>query len=188
MIPIRYMVFDVESVGIHGGGFAVGWVNLSASGEVLSEGLLSADPVDAYGYADDRRWVLENVPALDYDCSSVKQVRDRFWVEWMAAKNQGAYLVADVAWPVEANFLLRCVDDLMPGRKWDGPYPLLDLSSILFALGGDPLGEHPRLPREEPKHHPLHDARQSARLLADALRRRTSLLDLEYVRDFPEKE
>jgi hypothetical protein len=80
---------------------------------------------------------------------------------------------ADCAWPVEARFLARCVNDKPREREWQGPYPLMEIASYLEAAGMDPMKEYDRLPSELPKHNPLCDARQSARMLSMALARIT---------------
>jgi len=90
----------------------------------------------------------------------------------MYAKDKGAVLAADVPWPVEARFLAQCIDD-EPGRKWDGPYPLIDIASVRLAAGLDPLASVERLAEELPQHDPLCDARQSGRLLVEAIQRMT---------------
>lgn len=160
-----YMVFDVESNGLQGEGFAVGWVVVQDAEEVahgLAVGHMTVNtPKDA--------WVVQNVlPALPYpNCVDPHQVRTVFtsaWTEWM---DKGAWLAADVPWPVEARFLLQC----NLGKA--GPYPLIDIASVRLAVGLDPLGEESRLPLELPQHNPLADARQSARLLIEALALRT---------------
>ena len=55
-------------------------------------------------------------------------------------------------------------------REWQGPYPLHDLASVILALGGNALELTERLPDELPAHHPLMDARQSARQLVACLK------------------
>jgi hypothetical protein len=52
----------------------------------------------------------------------------------------------------------------------DGPYPLVDVASVRLAAGLDPLGAYDRTAGELPVHNPLADARQSARLLLEALK------------------
>ena len=168
--PEFYMVLDVESVGLHGEGFAVGYVVCNQRGEVLEEATLACDPGHASGKPENRAWVLANVPEMDHDYFTPEAVRNGFWTRWMHWKEHGAVLVADCCWPVEARFLAACVDDGGGSREWDGPYPLHDLASVLLALGRDPLATNERLPTELPAHHPLNDARQSARLLMEALR------------------
>lgn len=173
-LPALFMVFDVESIGLHGEGFAVGFVVVNQHGEALAEGVHACPPGHAHGADDDRKWVAENIPELNGEHPTPESVRSSFWHCWQYWKAQGAVLVADCCWPVEARFLAACVDDSPIARKWSGPYPLHDLASVLLALGRDPLATNERLPNEAPAHHPLHDARQSARLLVAALREGTT--------------
>jgi hypothetical protein len=179
----RFMVFDVESVGLHGEGFAVAWVIMTGDGAIESEGSLGCPPDEADGLPRDRAWVAANVnvPAKCSMCANPEEVRDRFWDVWQVAKAQGATLWAECLWPVEANFLSEAVqdasysltnaDDAMFVRQWEGPYPFHDIATFRLAAGFDPLGSFPRLPNEQPAHDPLCDARQSARLLIEAIRR-----------------
>lgn len=164
-----YMVFDVESVGLHGEGFAVGYVVVNGNGERLEENAFACPPDNARGEHKSRLWVMDNVPAMEYSNQTPSGVRNAFWLRWLHWKAKGALLVADCNWPVEARFLAACVDDSTVWREWEGPYPLHDLASILLARKCDPLATNPRLPDEVPEHHPLNDARQSARLLLEAL-------------------
>ena len=165
-----FMVFDVESIGLHGEGFAVAWVVVDSNGVEHANGLLSCPPERVKGSAFNRAWVAENVPTLSATHGGPREMRDAFWAEWMRWKDKGAVLVADCAWPVEARLLAECIDDEPEVREWCGPYPLHDLASVLLALGRNPLATNERLPTELPAHHPLSDARQSARLLVEALR------------------
>lgn len=169
--PVRYMVFDVESIGLHGEAYAVGWVVVDGTGREMRAGMDACDPDETNGATADRAWVKANCPPLEVSCDSPFAVRQAFWREWSDEANKGAVLVADCAWPVEARFLAACIDDFPESRRWAGPYPLHDVASVRFAAGFDPLATMGRLPTEEPKHNPLADARQSARLFIQALRR-----------------
>lgn len=124
----------------------------------------------AKGTVEGRSWVMANVPPMMAGFESPKELRAEFWEMWVGYKKWGALLVADCCWPVEARFLAACVDDAPLTREWEGPYPLHDLASIILAKGGDPLATRERLPDELPAHDPLCDARQSARLLIEAMR------------------
>lgn len=176
----KFFVFDVESIGLHGEGFVVGWTVVDETGKELAFGLLHSDSWGAVGTNEDREWVIRNVPELDevpevIRCNNPKHVRDYFWSEWNKWRTEDAIMAADCLWPVEARFLNACIDDAQdaPGeynhRREQGPYPLLDIGSMLFALGVDPLTKFPRLDREQPEHNPLNDARQSARILTEMI-------------------
>lgn len=165
-----YMVFDVESVGLHGEGFAVGWVVVNREGVERSHGLIWCNPDNATGTQKNRDWVRENVPHLGvFQFISTSQVRDEFWKQWLKWKENGAELWADCLWPVEANFLIACVKDDPEKREWEGPYPFHDIASFLVARGLNPLQTHPRKEDEIPSHNPLNDARQSARIFISQL-------------------
>ena len=164
-----FFVFDVESIGLHGEGFAVGWVVVSEAGATYEESYLACLPGAARGSASSRAWVDKNIPAIPLTHNTPIAVRDAFWGVWETWKKNGAVLVADCCWPVEARFLAQCVDDNPEAREWGGPYPLHDVASALLARGEDPLLARDRLPAELPAHHPLKDAKQSARLLLSAL-------------------
>jgi hypothetical protein len=170
-MPDLFMVFDVESIGLHGEGFAVGWIVVGSKNPLgyVKSGCYCCPPQQAKGTDGNRLWVAQNVPVMEPTHASPREVRDAFWAEWVDWKNEGAVLVADCCWPVEARFLAACVDDDPQAREWEGPYPLHDLASVLLALGRDPLATNERMPGELPVHHPLADALQSARLLLDAI-------------------
>jgi hypothetical protein len=169
-MPPFFMVFDVESIGLHGEGFAVGFVIVDAQQRQPAQYTwFCCPPERATGAEANRKWVAENVPPMEPTHDSPRAVREAFWQEWLRWKAKGAVLVADCCWPVESRFLAACVDDDPHAREWEGPYPLHDLASVLLATGKDPLATNERLPGEMPAHHPLTDAMQSARLLMSAL-------------------
>lgn len=184
----KYLVFDVESIGLHGPGFAVGWVLVDMdrgeklgldTGVEMGCGLAACDPDLVYQrmspaqrllHADDYKWVKAHVPVMEYAYADPNQVRAMFWACWRAYLGEfGATLAADCPWPVEARFLALCVDAKPVSRAWEGPYPFIDVASCRKTVGLDPLGTDERLPEELPSHNPLNDARQSARLLYEAL-------------------
>jgi len=170
-----FIVFDVESIGLHGDAFAVGCVVIDESGTVFDEILIVSDQSKCAGTPDNHDWCKKNIPYLDdfkpvVRVSSQREMRDFFWATWKIWEKDGALLIADCSWPVEARFLAKCVDDYPESREWEGPYPLHDLASILLAHGLDPLKKNERLPDELPEHNPLCDARQSARILIETLK------------------
>ena len=174
MPPSLYFVFDVESAGLHGEGFAFGYVVVNQDGFVLEDIGTVFCPLPSCG-DEDKAWLDENVmPHLQVGVfqrqPSTYYLRRVFWERWHKWKSQGAQMVTDCGYPVEANFLSACIADDSANRAWNGPYPLLDLSSVLLAAGRDPVGTFERQPRELPAHNPLCDARQSARVLIETLK------------------
>lgn len=170
-----FFVFDVESVGLFGAPFAVGWVLIREDGTFIRDGLMNTyhpDSPEADLWLDlsvDREavaWVRNNVPEMDLTHHSVKHMLHDFGGVMQVAKIEfeGIVFAADCPFPVETNFLAK-----VPGIREFSPYPLIDVASVLMTVGMDPLKTYPRDPIEEPKHNPLNDARQSARLILYAL-------------------
>lgn len=170
MTPDLFMVFDVESIGLHGEAFAVGYVVTGPGMQAMAGTTYACSPDTAQGTEEGRIWIAKNCPPIAANCETPREVRDRFWQDWLMFKERGAVLVADCQWPVEARFLIACIDDAPDERGWSGPYPMHELASFMVAAGMDPHATYERLP-DEPEHDPLGDARQSARLLVQALDR-----------------
>jgi hypothetical protein len=165
-----FFVFDVESIGLHGEGFAVGG-GVFLNGNAITEFQFSCPRDQAKGRDKDRDWVDFNIPSIDITHETPAQVRHAFWEEWMTAKHKfpGIVMAGECFWPVEANFVSSCVSD-DETRTWEGPYPFHEVSSFMLAGGMDPMGRYDRLPHELPCHTPLADARLSARLLMESFR------------------
>lgn len=165
-----YFVIDVESIGLHGEAFAVAGGVYLANGAPQWEFCYAIPLEEAKGNESDRNWVKANVPQIEVTHRSGIAMREAFFQTWMRAKNDGAEMAADCLWPVEARFVAAVIDDCAE-RNWLGPYPFHEISSYLAAAGFDPLGQYERTASELPKHNPLADARQSARMLAMALKK-----------------
>lgn len=166
----KRMVMDVESVGLHGEAFAVGYVVVDEMGDEIGGAMYSCFPAAARGTRPSHTWVAENLPLLSDECSSPAEVRAKFWEDFKFWNEEGDLEVwADCGWPVEARFLIACIEDDHRWREWSGPYPLHEIASAMLAAGKDPLEAHERMVDELPAHDPLKDARQSARLLYEAL-------------------
>jgi hypothetical protein len=175
-----FFVFDVESIGLHGEGFAVGWVVVDRNGSEVDSGYVCILPdICAEGAEGDRSWVSENVlphlpePTVKHEGVSEEAMKNAlrtiFWAHAQYWTNQGASFWAECGCPVETNFLEACVQADIETRNWQSPYPLHEIASVMTAAGINPIEPQPRLESEEPKHHPTADARQSARLLIEAL-------------------
>lgn len=165
----KYLVIDVESIGLHGEGYAVAGVFVETDGSISKEFCLACPPDRAEGFANSRKWVADNIPPITVTAITPESLRQQFWMRWDEAKKEGYLLAAECAWPVEARFLIDCIRDNLLIREWAGPYPLHDIASFMEAAGMDPMEKKDRLPDELPVHDPLADVKQSARLLIEAL-------------------
>lgn len=168
------VVMDVESIGLYGEAFAVA-AAVVASGRIIQEFGFACNPDKAKGREADRQWVRENVVIDDVSCMACMnpfEVRTRFWQAWMELKKRhpGVILAAECSYPVEAAFLTACIHDDLEARCWEGPYPLHDIATFMWAAGMDPLADRERLPAELPKHNPVADVRQSVRLFVESLK------------------
>lgn len=166
------LAFDVESNGLHGAAFAVGGVILDEQGNEVDTFFARApDPTDL------DPWVRDNVlPGLPPEPthSNARAMRDAFW-EWFMSQLD-VLVLADCAWPVEAGFLAACIAD-SKARAWSGPYPLHEVATLLLAAGMDPHASYapcvldPLELQRHRAHHPVDDARVSARAARLALAR-----------------
>lgn len=173
----KFFVFDVESIGLHGEGFAVGGGVYLANGSAQWEFCFCCPSEKAEGLRDDRDWVSRNVPVIQITHIDTFGLRMGFWKEWEKAKDSGAQMAAECLWPVESRFLNDCVRDDAQRLK-TAPYPCHEISSVMLSAGMNPMETYDRTPSEMPPHTPLADARQSARLLSVALSRMKSQQDL----------
>lgn len=167
-----FFVFDVESIGLHGEAFAVAG-GIYIDGSARSEFRFCCPQEEASGDENDRAWIKANVPVMEITHRSPTALREAFWQEWERAKRNypGITMAGECIWPVEAGFVAACIRQEIADRKWSGPYPFHEIASFMLAAGMDPMATYERGDSELPAHEPLADARQSARLLATALRR-----------------
>lgn len=169
-----YIFLDVESVGFTGEAFAFAVVVSNSKGKILDEKCFFTEHKHCLGKNEDRRWIEVNCyPGIveSYnteginpngvfaekvsDSATLKKAFEQIYEKY----HHGFTIVADCPFPVETNFLASCNFD-----KTSIPYPVLDLSSILFAQGFNPIGSYKRMDIELPYHHPLADVRQTHRL------------------------
>lgn len=113
-------------------------------------------------------WTREHVlPILgEYEiCESEEELLDRVWAAWMKY-HDSAFAIADVTYPVEARLFRRCVEKDIAVRKLMGPFPFLDLSSLLYARGYEPLADRKNLSRYDhgPQHNALFDVEMEVQI------------------------
>ena len=152
------LVFDVESTDLHGKGFAVGAIVLNAkTGEEVDSFMLKSFEAEK----ESCEWVKKNVLPWLKDMPAVptdRELRDRFWKFYTEHKDT-CDIWADVAYPVETNFLEEVYRDDPENRAFAMPYPLLDISSHV-DVSIDRVKFSQLMGLE--KHNPFHDARASA--------------------------
>lgn len=131
---MKVFSFDAETNGLWGNAFAI-------SAAVYEDGKL-ANSFTAYlgpdGVTDG--WVRDNVlPKLE----GLAKTHDDYdailavFAEFYKANKDGADVIAHMGVPVEAKLLLDMHQKGLIG-DWDGPYPFLDVASVLKAKGYDP--------------------------------------------------
>lgn len=185
-----FLVFDVESVGLYGDGFAVGWVVIDLDGKEHESGLLATDWTEFTRYDPfDARWVRNNVPPMPITHKHVDDLRSEFFnvIQRWHINSDEAYrhhpkahsFWADWGYPVEARFLADCrhtgfwkanasYRSVVEIPRHAMPAPLQEIATICLAADINP-DDFPCLPDELPQHNPMNDARHSARLLVKAL-------------------
>ena len=165
-----YFVFDAETDGLYGEAFAIAAVVMDSDGNVLDR---FCEKCVAPGITDP--WVTENCLPLLYDipdCDSRVTLREHFWSFYMKWR-ETCVIVADVPYPVEAQLLRVCVETNPSERTWLGPYPLIDVASVLFAHGLDPhLDRISFSGHSGEQHNPLDDAIASGKTLLKLITKR----------------
>jgi len=153
--------FDAETDGLYGEVFAIGAVVMNEQGEILDQFAQKCLYPEIMS-----QWVRDNcLPQLMEieDCGSRAFLRENFWKFYMKHRDS-CVIMADVAYPVEADLLRKCVEDNLAEREFLGPYPLIDISSLFFFCGISPDMNRIDFAQARGKpHNPLEDAIISAR-------------------------
>ena len=164
----KFLFIDAETDGLYGSFLTVGLVVTDDAGNMIEKAY--------YGIKKENMmisdvWTRENVfPVLgDYEaCEDEAELLEKVWAFWMKYREE-AYAAADVMYPVESRLFMKCVMNNESERKYLGPFPMLDLSSLLMAAGYDPLIDRAELLDEDEKqmmenktHNALNDAEMTA--------------------------
>lgn len=153
---------DLEANGLHGQIFAAAVTCYEAGREVNH--WWARCPIDG----PVAPWVADHVlPALA-DMPVTVASYTHLLTEWRlvfdAHDRADTLVIAHIPWPIEARFLW----DAHHADEFSGPYPLIDVASMLHQAGEDPrsVDDYLRargipLPAGTP-HHPLYDCRAAA--------------------------
>jgi hypothetical protein len=169
------MVFDVESNGLYGEGFAVGAVVSDCKGNILDKLELKSAEGEQNVTSN---WVKENVLPHLGNMPVVQtniELREAFYKFYMKHKDT-CVIYSDVNYPVETNFLTAVVNDNLSEREFIMPCPLMDIANVnnididrikfyekknAFYIAQSPATRKLR------KHNPLDDAIASLCLKLD---------------------
>lgn len=138
------LFIDAETDGLYGSFLTVAIIVINKAGEEIDRAYYG---IKKEAMVIQNSWVRENVlPVLgDYKvCEDETELLEKVWVYWRKYKDN-SYAIADVAYPVEYRLFEKCVKENLPKKQWEAPYPLLDLSSMLYAKGIDPLENRAKL-------------------------------------------
>lgn len=156
--------FDVESMGLLGPPFAVGWVVLE-DGVETSSGYASIDhrsfPTSVCS-PEEYAWLEQNVfPVLPppVQGSTPKGMYSAFWNAWLDCGRNRSFMLIENGFPVEMNFLRELVNYDRTRLPVGRPLPISDISSVYPIIGV----ELERTALELPAHNPINDARFTAR-------------------------
>lgn len=162
---MKIFSFDAETNGLWGQAFAI-------SAAVYEDGKLVAS-FTAYlgpdGVTD--QWVRDNVLPKLIGLTKTHDSYDAMlsaFAEFYKANADGADVIAHMGVPIESRLLIDMHQKGLIG-DWDGPFPFLDVASVLKAKGYDPtsvdsynkeFGLMDDVPEAEglASHHPLYDS------------------------------
>lgn len=161
----KIMIVDVESDGLYGESFAIGAVILNCEGEILDKfiGVCLDEEIK-------NQWVIDNVlPKLidDTNLTRYETRRDlrKAFYKWYIIIKDLCSIWVDFGAPVETNMFRLMIEE--NGKDTDGPYPLHEIDTYLFAKGYKSDTHRyslafelipDRLIGEDLEHNPLYDA------------------------------
>ena len=171
----KILFVDAETDGLYGHFLSVAGILCDSFGNETDSFYHRVD-IKKNGVTDP--WVLENViPVLSGGVieDTPEDLLESFW-QWYRACGE-ADVIADVTFPVECRLFSECVLKDPDTRKFQGPYPLLDLSSMLYAKGMDPNADRRSLidATNYQVHNALDDVRMSRDIWLKYIRNRRSL-------------
>ncbi len=169
------LFIDAETDGLYGTFLSVAMIVAALDGQELSRAYygLKQELLDEVKTP----WVRENVLSNlgDYEpCNSEAELLERVWAYWQKYK-ENTYMVVDVSFPVEVRLMQSCVLADPENRSFDAPYPFLDLSSMLYTVGIDPLTERKALLGSDWKnlqHNAMYDVETAMEIWKKYIRRK----------------
>ena len=171
----KLVFVDAETDGLYGRFLSVAMIVTDREGKnIIDELYIGLGNVEKLVKEP---WVLENVAGKmgAYEvCENEEELLNKTWDFWMKYE-ESSYAVADVQYPVEARLFQKCVEQDLEKRQWKAPFPLLDLSTILYWEGQDPLEDRTKLQTKYNNlevHNALNDVKMAAFIWESLLRRK----------------
>ncbi len=158
---------DAESDGLYGNFISVAMLVADSNGNELKHFYYGLKKELLKGVKT--QWVIDNVLPImgDYEvCNSETEMFEKVWNVWLKYKDNSC-MVADIAYPVETRLLRECVALSNDKDAFSAPFPLFDLSSMLYAKGIDPLisrYDFLGLKSNDKQHNALEDVRISLKV------------------------
>lgn len=161
----KFLFVDAETDGLYGSFLSIAVILTDYEGNEIERYYWGINPKTLQIQSE---WVMQNVVPImgDYEiCRNEDELLDKFWNVW-DKNRENTFAVADVCYPVESTLFQRCVLHDLEERQMKGPFPLLDLSSMLLAKGIDPLVDRVELSDENGKkmHNALTDVEISVEI------------------------
>lgn len=160
-----YLFVDAETDGLYGKFISIAMVLTDSLGKELEYRYMGIGNPEQHIKSE---WVKENVlPVLGQyeEFPDEESLLEACWQFWRKHADN-TYVVADVIHPIESRLFTHCVKCDEENRMFQGPYPLLDLSSMLYVAGIDPLVARESLCGDSENKGNLHNALYDARLTA----------------------
>lgn len=148
-------IIDAETDGLYGDFLTVAVLVADKEGQVI-EYFYGGIPSQISQAS--HPWVLEYVlPHLgEFEAFEDEHALfERVWTLWTKYRDQ-VRCYADVSHPIESRFFSQMVITDLPQRMMEGPFPLIDIASLLLAVGHDPLVDRQTLIKSWTQ--PLHNA------------------------------
>ena len=159
MIKNKLFFIDAETDGLNGSFISVAIIVTDMECKEI-ERLYCGISKEKLDVKDE--WTIKNVlPILGQyeEVNNEEELLERVWQSWEKYSNC-AYAIGDVIFPVEARLFQKCIMKNVSERGMQGPFPLLDLASLLYANKIDPLCDREKIlcnQNDNLQHNALYD-------------------------------
>jgi hypothetical protein len=159
---IKIFSIDAETNGLYGQAFSIAAVVTDDSREIAR--YTGRCPIN--GQIDDfvAKEILPNMKDIPENVKDYNDLLEDFW-KFYSKHKKGAEIIAHVPCPVESKILRDMVEKDLTNRIGEGPFPLIDTSSILRSRKENPTDLEAYVKKHKLKisfegkvHNPLYDA------------------------------